>query len=660
MTRVTARPRVAIAVLLALLTSSCDSPTENPPPRSISLTVAQPAVSLAQGVNDSVDITISRSNFDKPVTLTVTGVPGGVTVAISPNPVPAGTTRVALRFSVAPGAVPTTATLTIKAEGEGVSPQTATMSMTITVTGSYSIVLTNPMVTVAHGGGGSTIVALTRSGGFAGDVTLAVSGAPAGMTATLESSGSNTSTALRLTATSAVAPGNYTLTITGATPGLPDRIAPLVVRVIAPPSTASISFRFCQPFVPIWFAYQNEGYAWQHVNLVDNAYTFAATEKIGLAWAFQFGSAIEMVVHYTARDEHAAVNLPPACEGTKTLNGSAAGISSEEQARVAMARTLVSASDGSPNFALPSLPPGPLDLVAARAPLSGYDYYYYYSNDFIPDRVIIRRSLDLPGGATIPTLDFSGSEAFAPATTNLIISGAPGSDVDVNTSFFSGGSTDMHLYSALQPASPTTLQSIPAPQLQPGDLHELYGTAWGADAFRAHLSYYSAPTDREIAFGPVLGSHNTTLLTSVPYAIVRGRLAVQAEYGGAVRFIFGQLGGGARNVHVSVTSGYIGVTPATWEVVVPDFTGTPGFNSSWMPTVGQAPYYQVDAFSAPATSFGSALPIFRLRTDGTVMRFASSAATIGSAQFSVAPSLRPARVRDSRPTRPATGFMSRP
>ena len=66
-------------------------------------------------------------------------------------------------------------------------------------------------------------------------------------------------------------------------------------------------------------------------------------------------------------------------------------------------------------FLLQVLPPGPQDIIATRVVRTN-------GIDSIP-QMILRRGVDLPDGATLPVLDFSAPEAFAPAVANVSLSG---------------------------------------------------------------------------------------------------------------------------------------------------------------------------------------------------------------------------------------------
>jgi hypothetical protein len=211
--------------------------------------------------------------------------------------------------------------------------------------------------------------------------------------------------------------------------------------------------------------------------------------------------------------------------------------------------------------------------------------------------LIIRRGLDVPSGGTIPVLDFSAAEAFAPVATNLTITGLePGEDFRVTNTLMTSTSTLAMIFGRA-PVDGSALYSVPAAQLAPGDLHELWVGSALPDRFRTAIAYFHSPTDRTHAMGPQIATPTVTSVTTSPYVRLRARLPAQPEYGGAAQFIYGGLLQGGRNTGVSVTAAYLGGTPAMWDLVIPDLSGAEGFQSSWMPMEGQADAYQVQAYS---------------------------------------------------------------
>jgi hypothetical protein len=166
----TAVTRLLLTGFASLTALACESGTGTAP--SISLTLSEQSTSVAQSGSRTITVTIARSKFDKPVLLTVTGLPTGVTGAFNPSSV-TGTSSV-LQLSASGAAAPGASTLTITASGEGITDQTVTLDLTVNVTGSFTLNRLESAVTVAQGGGGNTSVLITRAGGFAGNVTLAI------------------------------------------------------------------------------------------------------------------------------------------------------------------------------------------------------------------------------------------------------------------------------------------------------------------------------------------------------------------------------------------------------------------------------------------------------------------------------------------------------
>src|SRR4051794_14115624 len=80
----TRAPRVWIA-LLALLAACPGSDKSIGPSPSIVLTVSPSSLTLTQGQNGTVQVSVTRTNFSDPVALSVTGTPGGATATFSPT-----------------------------------------------------------------------------------------------------------------------------------------------------------------------------------------------------------------------------------------------------------------------------------------------------------------------------------------------------------------------------------------------------------------------------------------------------------------------------------------------------------------------------------------------------------------------------------------------
>lgn len=211
------------------------------PTPAIALTAGSTALSVVQGASGTVPITITRSNgFADGVTLAVSGLPTGVTGSFAPATIAAGSTTSTLTLNVAANAAAATTPITITASGTGVTAQTATVNLTVTAAASPAISLTaNPAaVNVVSGATATTSIGIARTGGFAGEVTLALEGAPAGLTGTFSASpvpGTVFASTLTLSASAAVAPGTYNLTVRGTGTGVTAQTVSISVTVAAAP-----------------------------------------------------------------------------------------------------------------------------------------------------------------------------------------------------------------------------------------------------------------------------------------------------------------------------------------------------------------------------------------------------------------------------------------
>lgn len=592
-----------VASLFVLTAAACDAGNKEP---RISLTPSATSASIGQGGSSVIIVTVERKNFDGAVNFTSQGAPEGVTVTATPNGLTPSQGSTTVTIAVSGAASPGTSVVVVKASGSGIADQTFNIDLTITVTGNFSLSTLTPNVTMAQGGGGSATVLLPRTGGNAGNVTLAINGLPSGVSGSFaESPTTVTSSVLTLTATTGVAPGTYPATITATSPGLSSQTTPISIVVIAPPSTASVSIPFCSNDLPRWFAYQNEGYNWQQVLPTGSAFNFSATQRVSIAYVYVGGGDTQINVFSVLRDEVSSSNDRD-CAGSRSYSGSIAGSASGQTARVTMGTAGASATATTPTFTLNGVAARPLDLVATLGTLSG-DYLK-------PDKMIVRRSLDMGTGATIPVLDFAAAEAFAPAATSLTVQGLLAADfVELQNTFWTTTSTFGAAHSAQLTASASTLYSVPAAQLIAGDLHELYIDASQSTSSqlqgRSYVEYFAAPADRTVQMGPTINVPSITTVTVSPYARVRGVITSQADYGSFMEFAYIQdISSGSRIVLVGTSAAYLGGTPATWDITAPDLTGTAGFLSSWMLEPNQSTVYFVEGFAGRTPLLFGALP----------------------------------------------------
>lgn len=202
-----------------------------PPTPDFTLSVSPPSQSVAQGQSTSYTVGVSRTGgFAGSVGLSVSGLPTGASGSLSPNP-----------------ATGSSSTLTVTT-----SPSTPTGSFALTVTGvsgsltrtaSGTLVVTPPTQpdftlsaspisqTVTAGTSTTYTVTITRTGGFAGAVTLNLTGLPAGAAASFSPNpASGTSSTLTVTTSTSTPAGTFALTISGVSGSL-TRTAPVSLVV---------------------------------------------------------------------------------------------------------------------------------------------------------------------------------------------------------------------------------------------------------------------------------------------------------------------------------------------------------------------------------------------------------------------------------------------
>ena len=219
------------------------------PVPNYSLAVGSGTISLAQGASNNTQVVnITRSGgFTGAVTLAAEGLPTGVTASF--NPASTSGPSSTLTLTAAANAATGTATVTVRGTATGVQgDKTTTFTLTVTAAAapSYTLAVTPATVTVQQGANGQANIALTRTGGFTGAVTLAAEGLPAGVAGTFNPANPITADAsvLTLAVGAAVAAGNTTVTIRGTATGQTDKTATFTLTVSAAPAggfTVSVS-----------------------------------------------------------------------------------------------------------------------------------------------------------------------------------------------------------------------------------------------------------------------------------------------------------------------------------------------------------------------------------------------------------------------------------
>jgi subtilase family serine protease len=155
--------------------------------------------------------------FDGNVTLSASGLPSGVTASFSPNPT--SSTFNTMTLTASSSTLLGSYSLTINGKS---GPTTASAPLTLQVNAQSFTIYDSPnSVSLLQGNSNTTEVYVNPQNGFNGNVSLAVSGMPSGVTADFAPNPTSTgSSVLMLMSSSTTSAGTYNLTITGTSGSL--------------------------------------------------------------------------------------------------------------------------------------------------------------------------------------------------------------------------------------------------------------------------------------------------------------------------------------------------------------------------------------------------------------------------------------------------------
>jgi len=176
---------------------------------------------LTPGGSVVIPITIDPLNgWNGDVVLSATNLPNGLTPSYNPVLIHAGrgTSMVTLTAS---NSIPLgNYTITLSGNSGNLTHSTSISLNVAALMGDFSGIVAQPAVNTAPGGSASYVLTTTPSGGFSSDISLNVSGLPAGATASFNppviAGGSGSSTLTIPTAANTPAPAIYSISIVGS------------------------------------------------------------------------------------------------------------------------------------------------------------------------------------------------------------------------------------------------------------------------------------------------------------------------------------------------------------------------------------------------------------------------------------------------------------
>ena len=211
-----------LALLGAAVIAGCSSGgTPTSTPGTIALTLNPTSGTVQQGGSTPIDATLTRGGgFTGTVNLTVTGSFPGITAVVSNVATTGTTTTATVTVSVGASTTPGSYPLVVHGTGTGVTEATATYTLTVTPAGSFTLAVTpSGAVTMVQGtSDNSKTIVITRTS-YSPPITLTAENLPAGLTASFTPNPTGIdASVLTLTATAALAPNTYNLTLRGTGP----------------------------------------------------------------------------------------------------------------------------------------------------------------------------------------------------------------------------------------------------------------------------------------------------------------------------------------------------------------------------------------------------------------------------------------------------------
>ena len=510
--------------------------------------------------------------------------------------------------------------------------------------GSIQLAVSPAALSVEQGTSGSVTVSLTRGGGFTGVVSLAVSGLPTGITATIsptQLAATETSATVSATAAASVAPGTFTATITATAQGVSQATASYQLTVTAPTSAGKdVEYQYCDPSqAPIFFAYQDGSGAWRPVTgtTAQGTTKFAfklAQNRGGVLFVFRSASptvaeplnvggspsaqrprwssrarsrirtraglaernvqtvarasladVYETDVQYASVAEltQDGIDNCALSQPTKSVNATVSGVSNGQFGILSLGGVsdlFIGGTSANP-VTFDGVPTGAVDFIATRLTSPGNP----------PDKAIILRNLNIPDGGALPsTVDFNAA-SLVPATATASITGGGTDELEIFTELVTATSRSL-MWFDLAPSATATRPwaGIPASAMASGDFHAVvvFASPSNSSNYRVSLKYVGPVAAVTLALGPALASSASSQVVAGTYPRFRFQGAIPSEYNkGAAVDMASTLDAG-NLFSVIVTSAYLAAAgnSLAYDITMPDVAGLTGFPAAARLTAG--------------------------------------------------------------------------
>lgn len=197
------------------------------PRPAVMIAIPASALTIIRGGIAPVHVSIVRTAFAGPVSLSFLGAPG-ISATVSGDGGPVSGTDAVMNVSVSTGVPPGTYAATLRSSGVGIDDSEVALSIVVSAD-PLQLIVGNAATSQA-----SLVVAdvIVNRNGADGAVTFSIDGLPAGITPAFAGGEASTHSAtLTLVVGATVVPGQYGLTLRGRSAGVADALAPFVLTV---------------------------------------------------------------------------------------------------------------------------------------------------------------------------------------------------------------------------------------------------------------------------------------------------------------------------------------------------------------------------------------------------------------------------------------------
>ncbi|MDH5235834.1 MAG: hypothetical protein OEW77_12835, partial [Gemmatimonadota bacterium] len=342
-------------------------------------------------------------------------------------------------------------------------------------------------------------------------------------------------------------------------------------------NNVTVSFAACPAADrAVWLAAKDGSGAWVPVTGVADVYTFGITSGAGgIAYVvLGTGSTSQIQVMYRTQAEWTSGTLdlcatPPA---TRSFTGTVVGLGGPtESARLSLGGGSTFASFHNPGFQIDGVSDGTHDLVGFRS-------------DFATtgtERALLRRDVVVSGNGTLGTVDFTGSESFAPTSATITVGGLLGGEFVTQSQFYQVGASCQAaiLVPSANGGATFTAFGVPALQQRAGDYHRIQITAGSLTDVRIVGESFHTMAARTITLGAALSAPVISNLGG-PYKRLSAAYTLPGDYQALTAFTYTN-GAGDKTVYIGASFGFLGGSSVT--LGLDDFSALAGWSNTWAP-----------------------------------------------------------------------------